>query len=107
MVGYSREIIMQRLIEGYARFRSKDGEQTHVHLSGIGTFLGIPKIALEQAKPESVMHLHSKGLRYIDHACIKVIEAWVEHREEHGQQIHIEMEKLHLRYRTRVSESVF
>ncbi len=53
---------MQRLIEGYARFRSKDGEQTHVHLSGIGT---------------------------------------------HGQQIHIEMEKLHLRYRTRVSESVF
>ena len=100
---------MQRLIEGYARFRSKDGDQTHIHLSGIGTFLGIPKIASapEQAKSESVMHLHSKGLRYIDHACIKVIEAWVEHREEHGQQIHIEMEKLHLRYRTRVSESVF
>ena len=98
---------MQRPIEDHSRFRSRDGDQTHVHLSGIGTFLGIPKIALEQAKSESVMHLHSKGLRYIDHACIKVIEAWLEHREEHGQQIHIEMEKLHLRYRTRVSESVF
>jgi MFS superfamily sulfate permease-like transporter len=86
----------------------EEGDQTHIHLSGIGTFLGIPKIssALEQVKPEGVVHLHSKGLRYIDHACIEVIEAWVERREEHGQQIHIEMEKLHLRYRTRVSESV-
>jgi len=86
----------------------EEGDQTHIHLSGIGTFLGIPKIAsaLDQVKPEGVVHLHSKGLRYIDHACIEVIEAWVERREEHGQQVHIEMEKLHLRYRTRVSESV-
>jgi MFS superfamily sulfate permease-like transporter len=86
----------------------EDGGQTHVHLSGIGTFLGIPKIAsaLDQVKPGTVVHLHSHGLRYIDHACIEVIEAWVERREEQGQQVHIEMEKLHLRYRTRVSESV-
>jgi MFS superfamily sulfate permease-like transporter len=86
----------------------EESNQTHVHLSGIATFLGIPKItaALEQVKSGGVVHLHSHGLRYIDHACIEVIEAWVERREEHGQQIHIEMEKLHLRYRTRVSESV-
>src|SRR6266851_641405 len=86
----------------------EDGGQTHVHLSGIGTFLGIPKIAsaLDQVKLGTVVHLHSHGLRYIDHACIEVIEAWVERREEQGQQVHIEMEKLHLRYRTRVSESV-
>ncbi|MCU1320011.1 MAG: sulfate transporter [Edaphobacter sp.] len=81
---------------------------THVHLSGIATFLGIPKIAgaLDHVKPECVAHLHSHGLRYVDHACIEVIESWVNNREEQGQQIHIEMEKLHLRYHTRVSESV-
>jgi len=81
---------------------------THVHLSGIATFLGIPKIAgaLDRVKPECVAHLHSHGLRYVDHACIEVIESWVNNREEQGQQIHIEMEKLHLRYHTRVSESV-
>jgi MFS superfamily sulfate permease-like transporter len=86
----------------------EDGGQTHVHLSGIGTFLGIPKIAsaLDQVKLGTVVHLHSHGLRYIDHACIEVIEAWVERREEQGQQVNIDVEKLHLRYRTRVSESV-
>jgi len=81
---------------------------THVHLSGIATFLGIPKIAvaLDHVKPECVAYLHSHGLRYVDHACIEMIETWVDKREEQGQQVHIEMEKLHLRYRTRVSESV-
>ncbi|MCU1222433.1 MAG: sulfate transporter [Edaphobacter sp.] len=90
-----------------ARIVEEEGAM-HVHLSGIGTFLGIPKIAsvLDQVKPGCVVHLHSHGLRYIDHACIEVIEAWVENREEQGQVVHIEMEKLHLRYRTRVSESV-
>jgi MFS superfamily sulfate permease-like transporter len=81
---------------------------THIHLSGIGTFLGIPKItsALDQVKSDGVVHLHSHGLRYIDHACIEVIEEWVERRDEKGQRVQVEMEKLHLRYRTRVSESV-
>ncbi len=84
------------------------GDATHVHLSGIGTFLGIPRItrALEQVKPECVVHIHSHELRYIDHACIEVIEGWAEQREQNGQRVHIEMEKLHLRYRARVSESV-
>lgn len=90
-----------------ARVVEEDG-CAHVHLSGVGTFLGIPKItrALDQVKPECVVHLHSHELRYVDHACIELIESWVERREEHGQTVHIEMEKLHLRYRTRVSEGV-
>jgi MFS superfamily sulfate permease-like transporter len=90
-----------------ARVVEEEGN-THVHLSGVGTFLGIPKIAgaLDKVKPGCVVHLHSHGLRYIDHACIEVIESWVESCEEKGQHVHIEMEKLHLRYRTRVSETV-
>jgi MFS superfamily sulfate permease-like transporter len=56
-----------------ARIVEEDG-LTHIHLSGVGTFLGIPKItsALDQVKSDGVVHLHSHGLRYIDHACIEV-----------------------------------
>jgi MFS superfamily sulfate permease-like transporter len=90
-----------------ARLSEQDG-CAHVHLSGVGTFLGIPKIAgvLDQVSPHGPVKFHSHGLHYIDHACIEVIESWVERREEQGQQVHIEIERLHLRYRTRVSESI-
>jgi len=86
----------------------EEGGDTHVHLSGIGTFISIPKItqALDQVKPDATVHVHCAGLRYIDHACIEVIESWTERLEQNGQMVHIEMEKLHLRYRARVSETL-
>jgi MFS superfamily sulfate permease-like transporter len=86
----------------------EQGNVVHVHLSGVGTFLAIPNLtrALDHVKPQVEVHLHSHGLRYIDHGCLEVIESWVERREQEGQEVHIEMEKLHLRYRTRVSQSV-
>jgi len=106
-IGLSLLKVLYTVTHLEARVVEEDGA-THVHLAGVGTFLGIPKItsALDQVNATDVVHLHSHGLRYIDHACIEVIEAWVERREEKGQHVHIEMEKLHLRYRTRVSESV-
>jgi MFS superfamily sulfate permease-like transporter len=87
---------------------TEEGNATHVHLSGVGTFLAIPRIAqaLDQVKPECDVHIHCVNLRYIDHACIEVIEGWTEQREHQGQQVHVEMEKLHMRYRARVSETV-
>jgi MFS superfamily sulfate permease-like transporter len=91
-----------------AHIDEQNGE-THVHLSGIGTFVSIPKItqALDRVKSDSpVVHVHCGNLRYIDHACIEVIESWTERLEQNGQAVNIEMEKLHLRYRVRVSESV-
>ncbi|MDE1177223.1 MAG: SulP family inorganic anion transporter [Edaphobacter sp.] len=90
-----------------ARVEEQEGA-THVHLSGIGTFLAIPRIAqaLDEVKTECEVHIHCVNLRYIDHACIEVIEGWTEQREQNGQQIHIEMEKLHMRYRAPVSETV-
>jgi len=85
-----------------------EGEHTHVHLTGVGTFLGIPKItqALEQVKNGCVVSVHGDGLRYIDHGCIEVIEGWAKQREQNGQEVHVEMEKLHLRFHTKVSQSV-
>jgi MFS superfamily sulfate permease-like transporter len=90
------------------RIEDQNGE-THVHLSGIGTFVSIPRItrALDQIKPDTPMvHVHCGELRYIDHACIEVIESWTERLEQNGQAVNIEMEKLHLRYRARVSETL-
>jgi MFS superfamily sulfate permease-like transporter len=86
----------------------EENDSTHVHLSGVGTFLAIPRIAqaLDQVKPDGNVHIHCVNLRYIDHACIEVIEGWTERREQNGQLVHVEMEKLHMRYRARVSETV-
>ena len=90
-----------------ARVHEQDGD-THVHLLGVGSFLSIPRIAqaLDAVKTETTVHIHCAELRYIDHACIEVIEGWAERREQNGQLVHVSMEKLHLRYRARVSESV-
>ncbi len=90
-----------------ARLEEQEGE-THVHLRGVGTFLSIPRIAqaLDEVKTETAVHVHCDELRYIDHACIEVIEGWAERREQNGQEVHVSMEKLHLRYRARVSETV-
>jgi MFS superfamily sulfate permease-like transporter len=87
---------------------AEEGDATHIHLSGVGTFLAIPRIAqaLDQVSTEKTVHIHCANLRYIDHACIEVIEGWTEQREKNGQLVHIEMEKLLLRYRAPVSETV-
>jgi MFS superfamily sulfate permease-like transporter len=87
----------------------EEAGDTHIHLSGIGTFISIPKItqALDQVSPHSsLVHVHCSNLRYIDHACIEVIESWTERLERNGQTVNIEMDKLHLRYRAPVSETV-
>jgi len=84
------------------------GNETHVHFSGVGTFLAIPRIAqaLDQVKPECSVHIHCGNLRYIDHGCIEVIEAWTERRSHDGQQVFVEMDKLHMRYHAPVSDTV-
>ena len=106
-VGLSLFRLLYKVTHLEAKVTEEDGN-THVHLSGVGTFLAIPRIAqaLDQVKPDSNVHIHCVNLRYIDHACIEVIEGWTERREQNGQLVHVEMEKLHMRYRARVSETV-
>lgn len=109
LVGLGLSIV--RLLYTVTHFEAKieeDGPDSHVHLSGIATFLSIPLVthALDKIKPHGVVHVHCAGLRYIDHACIEVIEAWTERLAHNGQVVSIDMDKLHLRYRARVSETV-
>jgi MFS superfamily sulfate permease-like transporter len=106
-VGLSLMRLLYTVTHLETRLVEEHGE-THVHFSGVGTFLAIPRIAkaLDEVKPECAVHIHCAQLRYIDHACIEVIEGWTERREQNGQTVHVSMDKLHMRYRTRVSEPV-
>jgi MFS superfamily sulfate permease-like transporter len=106
-VGLSLMRLLYTVTHLETRLVEEQGE-THVHFSGVGTFLAIPRIAkaLDEVKPECAVHIHCAQLRYIDHACIEVIEGWTERREQNGQTVHVSMDKLHMRYRTRVSEPV-
>lgn len=83
-------------------------DRTEIHFSGIGTFLAIPKIsaALDKAPAEKPVMIHTHSLRYVDHACIEVIENWATRRQEQGSMVHVEVEMLHRRYNTPVSRSV-
>ena len=106
-VGLSLMRLLYTVTHLETRLIEQEGE-THVHLRGVGTFLSIPRIsqALDEVKTETTVHVHCAELRYIDHACIEVIEGWAERREQNGQEVHVSMEKLHMRYRTRVSETL-
>lgn len=81
---------------------------TAVHLSGVGTFIGIPRLTqtLDSLTCEKPVHIETSHLRYIDHACIDVIETWVKRRKQQGGSIHLEFDHLHRRYKTPISQQV-
>lgn len=82
--------------------------RTDIELAGVGTFLAIPKISrtLEETRTGVPVYIHGMSLRYIDHACIEIIEAWVDRRQAAGESVFVEREQLLKRYRTPVSEAV-
>ena len=106
-IGLSLLRVLWKVTHLETHVEEKD-DMTEVHFSGIGTFLAIPKItaALDQVSVDKPVVVHTHSLRYVDHACIEVIESWVERRQERGNIVHLEVEMLHRRYHTPVSRSV-
>lgn len=84
------------------------GEEAHLHLAGMGTFLSIPKLAhtFDAVRQSPVVRIHTTELRYIDHACIELIETWAERHQQSGHQVHVHLEQLHRRFKTPVSRTV-
>lgn len=82
--------------------------RTDIDFAGVGTFLAIPNISrkLDETPSGPPIYIHSYALRYIDHACIEIIEAWVERRQAAGETVHLEREQMLKRYQTPVSQSV-
>ncbi|WP_263418970.1 SulP family inorganic anion transporter [Terriglobus albidus] len=106
-IGLSLLRVLWKVTHLETHVEEKD-ELTEIHFSGVGTFLAIPKItaALDQVSVDKPVVVHTHSLRYVDHACIEVIESWVERHQERGSIVHLEVEMLHRRYHTPVSRSV-
>lgn len=107
-IGLSLLKLLWKLTHLEARIEEHEDGHTVLHLEGVGTFIGIPKIthALETIKAGCTVRVETGSLRYIDHACIEVIESWAERRVQLGDTIHLEKEALHRRYHAPISQHV-
>lgn len=58
--------------------QDRDTGTASLQLSGIATFVSLPKLAtaLEQVAPGAHVHIHFEPLRHIDHACLNLLSSW-------------------------------
>lgn len=80
----------------------QDG-RVDIYLSGAATFLRLPKLAdtLDSIQTDVEAHIHFKGLDYIDHACVDLLQSWAKKRGEQSQSITLEWSELMEMYRDR------
>ncbi len=73
-----------------------------VHLHGAATFIRMPKLmdALDQLPPDADVHVHIRGLGYIDHACMEAISIWEKQRAERPGKTVVGWDELMAKYRT-------
>jgi MFS superfamily sulfate permease-like transporter len=71
-----------------------------VHVTGAATFLRMPRLvdALTLIPEGSAVHLHLRGLMYIDHACFDAIADWERKRAEKGAPVVVEWQEARDRY---------
>src|SRR5690606_26936170 len=67
-----------------------------VELDGAATFLRMPMLVdqLEKLSREVEVHVHTKKLTYIDHACLDAIAAWEKQRNDEGASTVVEWQEL-------------
>jgi MFS superfamily sulfate permease-like transporter len=72
------------------------GGRIDLHLSGAGTFLRLPRIAdaLDALPSDGEVHIHFRGLDYVDHAVLDLIQEWRAQRIQKGQTVYVEVEEL-------------
>jgi MFS superfamily sulfate permease-like transporter len=80
-----------------------NSSRVDVTLSGAATFLRLPKLVdtLEGLPKGTEVHLHLKGIRYIDHASIEAISSWERQWPKHGGKVVLEWDQLLGLYRDR------
>ncbi len=74
--------------------------RTDVYLEGAATFLRMPKLidALERLPIDSEVHVHTRALNYVDHACLDAISNWETQRSEKNSKTVVEWQELMLNY---------
>lgn len=86
-------------------------EENDIHvirLNGVATFIGIPKLAstLDAVPAKCQVRVETHGLRFIDHACVDMIDNWAKNRREQGCTVTLEIDTLLRRYKTPISQPV-
>jgi MFS superfamily sulfate permease-like transporter len=76
------------------------GPRTDLYLDGAATFLRMPKLidALEQLPNDIEVHVHTKALNYVDHACLDAISNWEQQRTQKGSTTIVEWQELMKNY---------
>jgi MFS superfamily sulfate permease-like transporter len=101
-LGLSMVKLVYALTHMGVRIVRNDG-RVDVYLSGAATFLRLPKLAdtLDSIQPDVKAHIHFKGLDYIDHACVDLLQNWAKKRGEQSQSVTLEWSELMEMYRDR------
>jgi len=78
----------------------KGEDRVDVYLNGAATFLRMPKLidALEVLPPEVEVHVHTKQLTYVDHACLDALSNWEEQRRQKNGKTTVEWQELMRNY---------
>ncbi len=76
--------------------KESNGRRVDVHLEGSATFLRMPKLIDElESLPGSVeVHIHTRQLSYIDHACLDAIANWEQQRNQKDGVTVVEWQEL-------------
>jgi MFS superfamily sulfate permease-like transporter len=103
LLAAAKLIVSQR--EKFHKFKirreeDKETGQTHLHLQGAASFLRLPKLAaaLESLPTEGEVHLHVEELKYIDHACLDLLDRWECERIRADLPVRVQWQTLHHRY---------
>ncbi len=78
-----------------------------LYLEGSATFLRIPIItaALDAIPAGSTVHLRTDKLTYIDHACLDLMQEWINNSARHQLEIVVDRESLESKYRMPVLQT--
>ncbi|MGM3389812.1 SulP family inorganic anion transporter [Stutzerimonas stutzeri] len=70
----------------------REGRRIELRMQGAATFLKVPQLsrALESVPPDAWLQVPMEHLRYIDHACMELLEEWQRSNAPQGARLIIE-----------------
>jgi len=74
----------------------RDGRRVELRMQGAATFLRVPQLAraLQGVPQDAWLHVPMARLRYIDHACMELLEEWQRANQASGARLIIEARAL-------------
>ena len=74
----------------------RDGRRIELRMQGAATFLRVPQLAraLQGVPQDAWLHVPMAHLRYIDHACMELLEEWQRANQASGARLIIEARAL-------------